>query len=101
MGSLSGPIGIGAVAAHKFRASWMEFLDLMVLISINLALLNLLPIPVLDGGTIVMTLAEWLRGGPLSLRARDWAQTVGLGFILLLMGVAFWNDLWKLVRNLG
>jgi regulator of sigma E protease len=101
LGSLSGPIGIGAAAAHKFRASWLEFLDLMVLISINLALLNLLPIPVLDGGTIVMTLAEWLRGGPLSLRARDWAQTVGLGFILLLMGVAFWNDLWKLVRNLG
>jgi len=101
LGSLSGPIGIGAAAAHRFHASWLEFLDLMVLISINLALLNLLPIPVLDGGTIVMTLAEWLRGGPLSLRARDWAQTVGLGFILLLMGVAFWNDLWKLVRNLG
>jgi regulator of sigma E protease len=99
--SLAGPIGIGAVAADKFRASWVEFVSLMVLISINLALLNLLPIPVLDGGTIVLTVAEWLRGGPLPLRARDWAQTVGLSFILLLMGVAFWNDLWRIVRNLG
>ena len=72
----------------------------MAVISINLALLNLLPIPVLDGGTIVLTLAEWLRGGPLPLRARDWAQTVGLSFILLLMGVAFWNDLWRIVKSL-
>ena len=101
LASLAGPIGIGAVAADRFRASWVEFVSLMVMISINLALLNLLPIPVLDGGTIVLTLAEWLRGGPLPLRARDWAQTVGLSFILLLMGVAFWNDLWRIVRNIG
>jgi regulator of sigma E protease len=101
LGSLAGPIGIGAAAAQKFQASWVEFLGLMVAISINLALLNLLPIPVLDGGTIVLTFAEWLRGGPLPLRARDWAQTVGLSFILMLMGVAFWNDLWRLVRSLG
>jgi regulator of sigma E protease len=101
LGSLAGPIGIGAAAAQKFQSSWVEFLGLMVAISINLALLNLLPIPVLDGGTIVLTCAEWLRGGPLPLRARDWAQTVGLSFILMLMGVAFWNDLWRLVRSLG
>jgi regulator of sigma E protease len=100
LGGLAGPIGIGAVAADSFRSSWLDFVSLMAVISINLALLNLLPIPVLDGGTIVLTLAEWLRGGPLPMRARDWAQTVGLSFILLLMGVAFWNDLWRLVRNL-
>ena len=100
LGTLAGPIGIGAVAADTFRSSWLEFVGLMAVISINLALLNLLPIPVLDGGTIVLTLAEWLRGGPLPLRARDLAQTVGLSFILLLMGVAFWNDLWRIVKSL-
>jgi regulator of sigma E protease len=101
LSSLAGPIGIGAVAADSFHASWVEFVSLMAVISIHLALLNLLPIPVLDGGTIVLTVAEWLRGGPLPLRARDWAQTVGLSFILVLMGVAFWNDLWRIVRNLS
>src|SRR5262249_20646981 len=69
LGSLAGPIGIGAVAADSFAASWLDFVSLMALISINLALLNLLPIPVLDGGTIVLTVAEWVRGGPLPARA--------------------------------
>jgi regulator of sigma E protease len=101
LGSLAGPIGIGAAAADTFAASWLDFVRLMVLISINLALLNLLPIPVLDGGTIVLTVAEWIRGGPLPARARDLAQTLGLSFILLLMGVAFWNDLWRMIRHLG
>ncbi len=93
LGSVAGPIGIGQLAADSFQSSWREFIQLMALISVNLAILNLLPIPVLDGGTIVLTLAEWARGGPLPDRARDWAQAVGLSFILVLMGFAFWNDI--------
>ena len=61
--------------------------------SVNLAILNLLPIPVLDGGQIVLAAAEGIKGSPLPARARDVAQTVGLSLILLLMGVAFWNDI--------
>jgi regulator of sigma E protease len=90
---LAGPIGIGEIAADTFRASWLQFLTFMSLISVNLAILNLLPVPVLDGGTIVLTALEWLRGGPLPARLRDFAQALGLSVILVLMGFAFWNDL--------
>jgi regulator of sigma E protease len=93
MGSLSGPIGIGEIAADAYQASWQQFVWLMAVISVNLAILNLLPIPVLDGGQIVLAAAEGIKGSPLPTRARDVAQTVGLSLILLLMGVAFWNDI--------
>jgi regulator of sigma E protease len=93
MNSLSGPIGIGEIAADAYQASWTQFVWLMAVISVNLAILNLLPIPVLDGGQIALAAAEGIRGGPLPARARDIAQTVGLSLILLLMGVAFWNDI--------
>lgn len=93
MNSLSGPIGIGEIAADAYQASWTQFVWLMAVISVNLAILNLLPIPVLDGGQIALAAAEGIRGSPLPARARDIAQTVGLSLILLLMGVAFWNDI--------
>ena len=101
MSSLSGPIGIGEIAADAYQASWEQFVWLMAVISVNLAILNLLPIPVLDGGQIVLAAAEGIKGSPLPARARDVAQTVGLSLILLLMGVAFWNDIarhWSGVR---
>jgi len=92
--NLAGPIGIGKFAGDYFREEgWIPYLNLLGIISVNLAILNLLPIPVLDGGHILLALAELLRGGPLSLRAREIAQTVGLSLILLLMGFAFWNDI--------
>jgi regulator of sigma E protease len=91
--SLSGPIGIGEIAADAYKSSWNQFVLLMAAISVNLALLNLLPIPVLDGGQILLAGAEGIKGSPLPARARDIAQTVGLSLILLLMGVAFWNDI--------
>ncbi|MFQ5514613.1 MAG: RIP metalloprotease RseP [Myxococcota bacterium] len=94
MDNLAGPIGIGKFAGDYFmEEGWAPFLRLLSLISVNLAILNLLPIPVLDGGQIVLTLAEVVRGGPLSLRAREIAQTGGLALILILMGFAFWNDI--------
>ena len=93
MSSLSGPIGIGEIAADAYQTSWEQFVWLMAVISVNLAILNLLPIPVLDGGQIVLAAAEGIKGSPLPARARDVAQTVGLSLILLLMGVAFWNDI--------
>ena len=91
--NLAGPIGIGKLAGDAFRSSWFTFLFLMCGISINLAILNLLPIPVLDGGHIVFALTESVRGGPVGVRAREIAQTAGISFVILLMGFAFWNDL--------
>ena len=94
--NLAGPIGIGEIAADSFaEEGWFSFLWIMCVISVNLAILNLLPIPILDGGHILFAIAEAVRGGPVSLRAREIAQTVGLSFVVLLMGFAFWNDLSK------
>lgn len=93
MDSLAGPIGIGEFAAAALQRSWIDFLSLMAVISVNLAILNLLPIPVLDGGQILLTLAEAARGDPLPERARELAQALGLSLILVLMGFAFWNDI--------
>ncbi len=93
LNTLAGPIGIGEIAADTFSVSWLQFFSFMAVISVNLAILNLLPIPILDGGQIVLAAAEGIKGSPLPIRAREIAQTVGLSLILLLMGFAFWNDL--------
>ena len=63
------------------------------MISINLGILNLLPIPVLDGGQAVIYAIEGVRRAPLSLRTREIVSQLGLTVLLLLMGLAFWNDL--------
>jgi regulator of sigma E protease len=64
----------------------------MVLISVNLGILNLLPIPILDGGQAVIFTLEAIKRGPLSLRTREIFQQIGLTVLVLLMGLAFWND---------
>jgi regulator of sigma E protease len=94
--SLAGPIGIAQMAGSAFQDGWDRFLRLMVLISINLGILNLLPIPVLDGGQAMLFLIEGIKRGPLSLRAKLAFQQLGITVIVLLMGLAFWNDLSRL-----
>lgn len=91
--SLAGPIGISVIAAEFFRIGWLEYLHIMAVISVNLAILNLLPVPILDGGQIVLALVEGVKGRPLGTRAREIAQQVGLSLLVFLMGFAFWNDL--------
>ena len=91
--SLAGPIGIGVIAAQSFQAGWVQGILMMAVISVNLAILNLLPIPVLDGGHIVFALAEGLKGKPVSFRIREVAQQIGIALLLCLMVFAFWNDL--------
>jgi regulator of sigma E protease len=93
LNNVAGPIGIGKIAADSYAESWFQFFWVMAVISVNLAILNLLPIPILDGGQIVFALAEGIKGAPLSLRVREVAQQVGLSLLILLMGFAFWNDL--------
>jgi len=91
--NLAGPIGIGEIAGDSLKEGWFSFLTVMCVISVNLAILNLLPIPILDGGNIVFSVTELVQGGPVNTRAREIAQTVGISLIVLLMGFAFWNDL--------
>lgn len=91
--NLGGPIMIGELAAQAGRAGWDKFLEMMALISINLALINLLPIPILDGGNLMLFALEAIKRGPLSFRTRQIAAYVGFTMILMLIVVAFKNDI--------
>jgi regulator of sigma E protease len=97
---LAGPIGIAEIAGTALQIGWQAYLHVMIAISINLGVLNLLPIPVLDGGQVVMACFEALRRSPMSLRARGLFQSVGVTLLLFLMGLAFWNDLSRHWANL-
>ena len=93
--SLSGPITIYEVAGEEGRKGPDYFVWVMALISINLGLLNLLPIPVLDGGHLMFFGLEAVLRRPLPLRVREVAHIIGMGILLLLMAVAFKNDVEK------
>jgi regulator of sigma E protease len=94
--SVGGPILIGQLAGETARRGLDTFLGFMALISINLAILNLLPIPVLDGGQFLFLLAEAILRRPLPMKIRERLTTVGLVLIVLLMGLAFSNDFRRL-----
>jgi regulator of sigma E protease len=81
------------VSGDTARAGPDSFLMLLVLLSLSLGFLNLLPIPILDGGQIVFQLIEWAKGAPLSERIQLMGQQAGLLLLVLLMGVALFNDL--------
>ena len=91
--TVGGPILIGQLAGESARLGLDTFLGFMALISINLAILNLLPIPVLDGGQFVFLLAEAVIRRPLPMKLRERLTTVGLVLIIMLMGLAFTNDI--------
>jgi regulator of sigma E protease len=91
--NLSSPIGIADFAGASARAGVEAFLIFLVLISLSLGFLNLLPIPILDGGQIVFALTEWVKGSPLSERAQALGWHAGLLMLVCLMGVAIFNDL--------
>jgi regulator of sigma E protease len=93
MDNIGGPIQIGVVAAQAAEDGFYTFIRMMAFISINLGILNLLPIPILDGGHLLFFLIEAAKRGPISLRKKELAQQVGLTMLLLLIGVAFYNDL--------
>jgi regulator of sigma E protease len=90
---VAGPIGIATIAGSSWQQGWETYLSTMVLISINLGILNLLPIPILDGGQAVLFLVEGVKRSPISLRTRLAVQQIGLTVLALLMGMAFWNDI--------
>ncbi len=90
---VAGPIGIATIAGNSWQQGWETYLSTMVLISINLGILNLLPIPILDGGQALLFLVEGIKRSPLSLRTKLAVQQIGLTVLALLMGMAFWNDI--------
>jgi len=94
---VGGPILIGQMAAEEARAGVEPLLAFIALISINLAVINLLPIPVLDGGAFLFLLVEGIIRRPLPGRVREALSLLGLALIVLLMFVAFKNDILRLI----
>ncbi|HOO37893.1 MAG TPA: RIP metalloprotease RseP [Deltaproteobacteria bacterium] len=91
--SLGGPILIAQVSGETFRAGMLPFFFMIAFVSINLGIINLLPIPILDGGHLLFFLIESITGKPIEGRPREIAQQIGLFLLILLMLFAFYNDL--------
>jgi regulator of sigma E protease len=94
--NLSGPVTIADYAGQSARLGMDYYLKFMALVSISLGVLNLLPIPVLDGGHLMYHIIEVVRRRPLSERAMEIAQQVGLSILFVLMAFAFFNDMNRL-----
>ena len=94
--NLSGPINIAEYAGFSARQGILSFLSFLAVVSVSLFVLNLLPIPILDGGQVVYQLAELVKGSPLSERAQAVGQQIGILLLLMLMSFAFYNDLSRL-----
>jgi regulator of sigma E protease len=97
--NLSGPISIADYAGQSARVGWYAYVGFLALISISLGVLNLMPIPVLDGGHLVYYALEAMKGKPLSERFMSLTQKAGVGVVLLMMFVAVFNDLNRLISG--
>jgi len=93
---LGGPIRIGQVAGEVAAQSFYDLLRLTAVLSVSIGLLNLFPVPLLDGGHLLFYAIEAIRGRPLSERAQEYGFRIGLAFVMLLMIVATWNDIFQL-----
>ncbi len=96
---LGGPIRIAEIAGQQMEAGWMNLLYFMGLLSVNLGILNLLPIPVLDGGHLVFLSLESVRRKPLSDRTMEISQKIGIAILGTLMVFVFYNDIARLVKR--
>ena len=95
--NLSGPVGIAKMSGEAFSAGFLPFLYLMAILSISLGVLNLLPIPVLDGGQLTMLAIEAIRGEPLPARVENFAYTLGAMMVGFLLVFAVTNDIFRWV----
>ncbi len=94
---LSGPISIARYAGSSMESGVVTFLSFLGLVSISLGVLNLLPVPILDGGHLFYYLLEWVKGGPLSEQAMIIGQRIGIVFLVGLMSLALYNDILQLL----
>ena len=93
--NLSGPVGIAKMSGEAFSAGFLPFLYLMAILSISLGVLNLLPIPVLDGGQLTMLAIEAIRGEPLPTRVENFTYTIGALMVGFLLVFAVTNDIFR------
>ncbi len=97
LNTLGGPIMIAQVAGKQAEQGVSHLVHFMAVLSINLALLNILPIPMLDGGHLLFFIVEAVRGKPIAMKHREIAQAIGLTLILMLMFFVFYQDILRLM----
>jgi len=97
--NLSGPITIADYAGQSAQLGWTSYLVFLALISISLGVLNLLPVPLLDGGHLMYYIVEIFKGAPVSDRAIEFGQRIGMALLFVLMAVAIFNDLQRLISG--
>lgn len=95
--NISGPVGIAEFAGTSALIGWAAFLSMLALLSVSLGILNLLPIPILDGGHLLYCLAEALTGRPVPPQVEAFGQRLGVAMLAGLMGLALYNDLARLL----
>jgi regulator of sigma E protease len=96
--NLSGPITIADYAGQSAQIGWISYLVFLALISISLGVLNLLPIPLLDGGHLMYYMLEIVKGSPVSDKAMEIGQQIGMGLLFMLMAFALYNDITRLIN---
>ena len=99
MKALGGPILIAKATGHAAESGLANLLGFVAFLSINLAILNILPIPILDGGHLLFFLIEFIRGKPLGMKKMEMAQQVGFALLILLMVVVTYNDILRLLPD--
>lgn len=97
--NLGGPVLIATVAGKSLDAGIVQFLQMMALISINLFLLNLFPVPILDGGHLVFFTVEAIKGKPVTIRTMEIANQIGMVFILMLVVLTLFNDISRIIPH--
>ncbi|MFA7241811.1 MAG: RIP metalloprotease RseP [Sulfuricellaceae bacterium] len=95
--NISGPLTIADYAGQSARLGWAAFLSYLALIGISLGVLNLLPVPLLDGGHLLYYMVEMLKGSPVSEKTMEIGQQIGIAILLTLMLFAFYNDINRLI----
>jgi len=97
--NISGPITIADYAGQSAHLGLLPFLSFLALISISLGVLNLLPVPLLDGGHLMYYMAEIVKGSPVSEKTMEIGQQIGIALLLMLMAFAFYNDINRLITS--
>jgi regulator of sigma E protease len=96
--NISGPVTIADYAGQSVKIGWEAYIAFLALVSVSLGILNLLPIPMLDGGHLMYYLIEMLRGKPVSDRVMEWGQRIGVSLLAGLMVLALFNDLIRILN---
>ncbi|MDA8093762.1 MAG: RIP metalloprotease RseP [Betaproteobacteria bacterium] len=97
--NISGPITIADLAGQSAKSGWLSYFEFIALVSISLGVLNLLPVPLLDGGHLMYYIVELIKGSPVSERAMEIGQRVGMALLITLMTFAFYNDIQRLLTG--